>query len=478
MPSCIHKGKGLKEIIMSTTRAAAVVLTLVATTTIASKVDAQCVHQATLSSADGAGLDEYYGNSVSIHGDVAIVGAREYYEVGPDSGTAYLFRYISEDDEWMEVERLVPSDHSPWMMFGHATAAAEDHVVVAAVQDAEGGMFAGALYVFHDSGNGWVEVAKLVAPDAEAGDHLGYSVDTHGDVIVTGVLGDDDQGTNAGAAYVYRRDGNSWNMEMKLTASDGGLNDWFGSSVAVHDDVIVVGAELADDSGTQSGAAYVYRFDGTTWVEEEKIAASDGFAGDRFGFAVDVAQDMMLVGAPQHDGADWNGGAAYLFAFDGEGWSESEKLLPDGYAVADEFGGSVAISSSRVVVGSHLDAGDNAGSIYIYSLNGSSLSPECSEITVPDDEGQVYGHFGSSVSVDGDLALCGGIGVACIFGADPDAPDPVVGDLDGDGFVGVLDLVQLVSAWGLCSGDCPEDLDGDGVVGTLDLIVLISNWDP
>ena len=153
------------------------------------------------------------------------------------------------------------------------------------------------------------EVALLLASDRAANDQLGTAVAVDGNVAIAGAPFDDAQG----AAYVFRSNGGAWDEEAKLTASDPVTDDRLGFSVAVSGDVAVVGAERANvAAATDAGAAYVFRFDGAVWVQEQKLIASDGAAGARFGSSVNVDSGAIVVGAPFDDAT----GSAYVFRFD------------------------------------------------------------------------------------------------------------------------------------------------------------------
>lgn len=157
------------------------------------------------------------------------------------------------------------------------------------------------------------ETQELLASDGASGDSFGFSVSLSGSVAVVGARFDDDGGSNAGAAYVYRYDGSSWVEEQKLTASDGVDGDNFGIAVAVSGDAAVVGAFGDDDTGANSGSAYRYHYDGSSWVEEDKLLASDGGSGDAFGRSTSISGDVSLVGAPGHADNGAGSGAAYVY---------------------------------------------------------------------------------------------------------------------------------------------------------------------
>ncbi|MCZ6542375.1 MAG: FG-GAP repeat protein, partial [Planctomycetota bacterium] len=181
--------------------------------------------------------------------------------------------------------------------------------------------------------------------------------------------------------------------------------------------------------GFSSGSAYVFRFDpeNSHWVEEQKLLASDGAVFDQFGRAVAIDGDTLVIGAFDHEDDGPVLGAAYVFRFDPDksgSWIEQQKLLPTPNPWTNFFGLSVAIDGDTTVIGAHGED-HQAGAAYIFDL------------------------------------------AACLCPA----------DLDGDGTVGILDLLALLAAWGTDPGG-PPDFDNDGTVGILDLLTLLAIWGP
>ena len=252
---------------------------------------------------------------------------------------------------------------------------------------------------------------KLTASDGVTFDNFGWSVAVSGSTVVVGARADSIGSTSfgfQGAAYVFNRQGGRWVEEQKLTASDGTEGDQFGWSVAVSGSTIVVGAQFDDIGGNlQQGSAYAFNRQGGSWVETQKLTASDGAASDQFGLSVAVSGSTIVVGAVDFIGGNYrsrlglcfqspwrelgrdaeadrerrNGGgqlrlvsrdqrldhrrgrtkrhidgklmqgSAYVFNRHGGSWVETQKLTASDGAAIDQFGWSVAVSGSTVVVG-------------------------------------------------------------------------------------------------------------------------------
>jgi hypothetical protein len=360
-----------------------------------------------LLASDGLEHD-WLGQSVAISGNVAIVGAptNGRRNVGLLAGSAYVYRFDGFD--WIEEQKLIASDGHLRQRFGHSVAVSGDIAVVGARLDDDNGPGSGSAYVFRFDGSVWVEEQKLLASDGTSNDSFGWSVAVSDGVAVIGAQGDDVNGDNSGSAYVFRFDGTDWIEEQKLLASDGAPANGFGISVALAEDVALVGA-FRGISPSNSGFAYVYRFDGTGWVEEQKLLASDGAGGDEFGFSVAVLGDAAIVGAKHNDEGGDRAGSAYVYRFDGTDWIEEQKLLASDVEAVDLFGSSVALSEDQAVIGSpgDDDNGGSSGSAYVYRFDGTEYV-EKRKLLAASGNGSAP-LFGGSVAVSGELTVVGAV---------------------------------------------------------------------
>ena len=269
-----------------------------------------------------------------------------------------------------QIAKLTASDGVAGDLFGHSVAVDGDTAVVGAYEDESE---KGAAYVLaKDSSGAWNQVAKLTASDGdassdgEAGDIFGWSVAVDGDTVVVGARYDD-------SAYVFTKPGTGWataTETAKLTASDGVVGDWFGQSVAVDGDTVVVGA--SEDDG--SGSAYVFtKAADSVWTDATqtaKLTASDGDDFDEFGKSVAVDGDTVVAGAPNNDGY----GSAYVFIKPAAGWgdaTQTAKLTPgatddEAAGLAGTFGAAVAVDGDTVVVGASAYSGSQ-GRAYVFT---------------------------------------------------------------------------------------------------------------
>ena len=267
-----------------------------------------------LTASDGA-AEDWFGGSVSLSGDHALVGAFFHDELGMNSGSAYVYERQG-DGSWLEVAKLTASDGAADDRFGISVSLSGTRALVGASGDDDMGDRSGSAYVYERQGDGsWLEVAKLTASDGAAEDFFSR-VSLSGDRALVGALGDDDLGSQSGSAYVYERQGDgSWLEVLKLTASDGAANDAFGISVSLSGGGrAIVGAFWDNDLGLDSGSAYVYeRQQDGSWLEVLKLTASDGAAFQDFGASVSLSGDRALVGAFIGDDLGGYTGSAYVY---------------------------------------------------------------------------------------------------------------------------------------------------------------------
>jgi hypothetical protein len=333
--------------------------------------------------ADNGVAGDRFGSCVAISGDFAIVGAITANVGGKSSaGTAYIFERDETTGNWVFAQQLSDLTPGNYEYFGTSVAISGDQAVVGAYGGYDAGWMAGAAHIYRrDTDGTWIFIQTVLASDPVLGENFGNSVAIEGDVVVVGCQKKDG---NRGAAYVYRRSsGDTWNLEQKITPSEGAADDYFGHSVAISGQVAVVGATGKDDGEkTNSGAAYVfeYQFADTTWAQTQRLMANDRETGDGLGASVGISGGVVIVGA---DGDDSNMGSAYIFSKDPATglWRQSDKLAADDGAADDRFGASVTVGGDVAVFGAW--NGDNgAGSAYVLEIPRSPVAVSASDGTL------------------------------------------------------------------------------------------------
>jgi hypothetical protein len=330
---------------------------------------------AKLTALDGATGDRF-GSSVAISGDTIIVGS-----LGDDSsqGSAYVFnRNQGGPDGWGQVAKLAASDGVAGDRFGFSVSLSEGTAVIGAYKKL---LNRGAAYVFERNQGGadtWGEVAKLTASGGQAGDWFGYSVSISGDTVVAGAPYDLYVGNSTGSAYVFERNqggADAWGQAGQLVASDGTAGDSFGFSVAICKSTVAVGASYDSAAGTFSGSAYVFERNhagADAWGQVAKLTASDAAGGARLGYSISISGDTVVAGAPYGSSGATAAGVAYVFERNRSGadiWGQFSKQTARGGATDDAFGFSVSVSGDTVVAGAPYDdgtTGNDFGSAYVF----------------------------------------------------------------------------------------------------------------
>jgi hypothetical protein len=368
------------------------------------------IQQQKLVAGDAAAGDSF-GYSVAVDGDTVVVGAQTPCAAGDYCGSAYVF--VREGTVWTEQQKLVASDPARWDFFGVSVSVSGDTAVVGADQDDCGaGDYCGSAYVFVREGTVWTEQQKLVASDPSPSEYFGHALALSGDTVIVGAYGVECAGphSHCGAAYVFERTGTAWSLQQTLTAIDTDQGDYLGSSVALSGDTAVVGAFGSGCvlSGSACGAAYVFVREGSGWIEQQKLVHSGGSQIDYFGWSVAVSGETAIVGAYFDDGCDVSGdgcGAAYVFGRTGTVWNERQKLTGSDRAARDYFGWSVASSGNTALAGARWGDGtsEDCGAAYVHEPSDSLFADDF-------DSGTLAA-WTAAATDGGDLSVTTGAGV-------------------------------------------------------------------
>jgi hypothetical protein len=376
--------------------------------------------------ASNTDAGDNFGLAVALSGDTLVVGAPgedsaatgfngdQLDDSQPDAGAVYVF-VRDGSGQWFPEAYLKASNTDAGDLFGSSVAVSGDTIVVGAPgedsgssgvdsdQDNNSADDAGAAYVFVRSGASWSQQAYLKPSNSESNDLFGGAVDIDGDAVIVGSRhedggdssGVDESAAQAGAAYVFFRTDSAWSQDAYLKADEPDAGDFFGRSVAIDGRFAAVGADLDDGPDNQNediGRVYVFERVAGGWSQDQALFASNAEAADRFGYAVDISDRQILVGAWQEDSASTgvddhpldndltDAGAAYLFSRDFEQWQESHVLKSHAPDESDYFGAALAISGGLIAIGASAedsrsvgvggDATDNSGffngAVYAY----------------------------------------------------------------------------------------------------------------
>lgn len=354
------------------------------------------VQEAKLTATNGMNWS-YFGRSVSISGDRALIGA---WGDSNDSGSAYVFEF--SDGNWTQTAKLTAGDGAAFDNFGVSVSLLGDQALIGAYADDDNGNSSGSAYIFEFSGGSWTQIAKLIAEDGGSGDYFGNYVSLSVDRALIGAHGDEDNGRDSGSAYIFDYSIGSWSQTAKLVAEDADADDYFGESVSLSGDRVLIGANGDDNiNGSDSGSAYIFDYDNISWSQTEKLIAGDAGASGRFGFAVSLSGDRALIGEYGDAYNGTNTGSAYIFDYINSSWSQTGKLIAGDGAAHDRFGFAVSLSGNRALIGSTSD-NSNTGSAYFFESSGGSWS-QTDKLTAND--GTTSAFFGGSVSLSSDDRL-------------------------------------------------------------------------
>jgi hypothetical protein len=310
-----------------------------------------CTAAVRISAPDTAAGD-LFGSAVALSGTSLAIAAP-----GQSPGAVYVFVLVGPD--WVPQAKIVAAGGDASAGFGAALALEADRLMVGADRADNR---AGATYVYARSGVAWTQDARLTAADAASGDRFGSSVALSADSVLIGAplhaaatVGSFGQG----AAYVFVRSLGSWSQQARLLAVAGSNADGFGTAVSLDGNRALIGAPVAGGAGH----AYIFERAGAVWSEQALLGAIDGLPGDRFGWSVALSNDVAVIGAPF---ALASCGNSVVFRRNGASWVETAGATIVTPNFGNLAGWSVATDGSRFVVGApgYAGAPDHRGAAF------------------------------------------------------------------------------------------------------------------
>ena len=405
----------------------------------------------------------YNSGAVYVYKRTGTTWAQEAYVKASNNDASDNFGYsVALDGDTLAVGAYLEDSNQTTITNDNSTASSND-----TSNDS------GAVYVYKRTGTTWEQEAYIKASNSEANDYFGNSVALDGDTLVVGAYGEDSNQTTitndnstassnnsnnrSGAVYVYKHTGTTWEQEAYIKASNSEATDWFGSSVALDGDTLVVGAykeessqttitndnstASSDNSNNRSGAVYVYKRTGTTWEQEAYIKASNSEATDEFGFSVALDNDTLAVGVREEDSnqttitndnstassnnSNNSSGAVYVYKRTGTTWAQEAYVKASNNDAIDYFGHWVALYGDTMAVGAKFedsnqttitndnstassdDSSSASGAVYVYKRTGTTWAQEA---YVKASNNDASDHFGSSVALDNNTLAVGAYG--------------------------------------------------------------------
>jgi hypothetical protein len=322
---------------------------------------------------------------------------------------------INNAPDWRETQFQLLYSENPNQndYFGVCVDIDGDYACIGSPYDDTNAGDKGAVYVFHKSNGVWT-YQDILQPDSTS-ENFAVSLtclSIHGDTIAVGAQANDTGGTDFGAVYVFRRNGTSWSKEAKLQSNDVQTSDNFGSGVGIYGDYIVAGAYAEDSGGNRAGSAYIFKRTGTTWQQKVKIQSGDQSVDDKFGMNCKIYGDYVIVGALEEDIGGSEFGAAYIFKKNAdETWSKTATLLASDGAYLDRIGNVCYIYDEYAIVGgpNKDNGGTDRGSAYIFKKNADESWTE--QVILTSDDPTDNHRFGISTYIKGNYAIVGESGI-------------------------------------------------------------------
>lgn len=422
------------------------------------------IEQAAYAKASNTGRGDSFGQSVAISGDTLVVGApgesssatgvngNQTDNSAPFAGAAYVFRRVGS--AWMQEAYLKASNTAAGDNFGTSVAISGDTIAIGASGKVGG---TGAVYVFQRISANWAQQAIITASNAETGDSFGRTVSLSGDTLATGSIYEDsraigingNQGDNtavdSGAVYIYVRTGITWIQQAYIKASNTDTEDRFGTSVALSEDTLAVGASAEasnsrginnnqlDNSSFFSGAVYIFQRTGSIWTQQAYIKASNTTPLSQFGSAVVLSRNTLIAAAitelsnstgingDQNNINAYEAGAVYVFQRSGATWTQQAYIKASNTEAADTFGASIAFCDEILAVGAKTEDGGtvglngnqanndapDSGAVYVFRRIGTTWTQEA---YLKASNTEMADYFGSSMAVSRDTLVVGAVG--------------------------------------------------------------------
>jgi hypothetical protein len=415
--------------------------------------------------------DAKFGSSLGMSDDVLAVGATYESSTTTNAGAVYIFSHSGTN--WSGPIYLQASNTRAHAHFGASLALSTDTLTVGAPNESSGAKGiggdkfdssaagSGAVYVFTRSGGSWGQEMYIKASNTSVYSGFGSSLAIDGDTLAVGAPGEpsgngqqtDTTAPDSGAVYVFTRSGGVWTQQAYIKASNISASR-FGTATALRGDTLAVGAVgessgngiPTDISARNAGAVYIFTRSGTTWSQQAYLKSPKPQIDAFFGGSVAMAADTVAIGAAGESRSaapgDTNAGAVFVFTRSGANWSLQSSVRASNTAPEDEFGGAVALTDDKLVVGAtgessgstginggQLNLGTpRSGAVYVYTRSGTSWAQSA---FVKASNTRADSFFGRSVALRGETLAVGADGESSnatgIDGNQPDTSAPNAG---------------------------------------------------
>lgn len=313
-----------------------------------------------------------FGTSVDIDGAHLIIGSPGDDDTGQLSGSAYIF--VQKNTSWIQKHKLNANDGEQYDNFGASSSIHGNQTLIGAPGEDSNGEMAGAAYIFEKKEEYWTQVAKLTPSLGKPFDYFGLSVAIHNNTAVIGAPGDDEYGQTAGAVYVFEKNNGVWKQTMKVTGDDVSTGSYFGVSISLSENRFIAGAPHNHNSD-YPGAVYVFRrgtpqsfTEPVEWRQEAILRSNSLKRDDNFGKTITLSDHRIIIGAPTDDSNGEFAGSVYLFEWTEDGWIRTQKITPDSIDAYDYFGTTVAMHENMFISTSKKNEQTKQNAVYVYTF--------------------------------------------------------------------------------------------------------------
>ncbi|KAJ5073903.1 hypothetical protein M0811_08176 [Anaeramoeba ignava] len=356
--------------------------------------------------ASDATSESQYGVSVSVSEGNLFVGAPTHSFGASKTGTGYVYEFDYENG-W-EYNTLISGTGGDYSEFGKSVSVYSINAFIGEPYRTGGATESGMVTAYYKSGTAWYLRQTINPPSAIVGGNFGSSVGMSTSYGVVGAPGNNTNGNRSGSAQVYKLYGASWIWTSSLIGDDTTVGDEFGSAVAIFDPYIAVGAPYHNTVGTASGYVYIFTRSVEVWSQTAKLSPSNLAAFDKFGSSLSMYNNLLLIGAPNHNSSASAAGSAYLFTRSVT-WSQTSEIVPNSLSAGSRFGSSVSISGNFLVIGApgFSDYASSSGAAFLFEYRSSNW--QLAQTLLPHTYTSFL-YFGSSVSLDGGQVVVGCFG--------------------------------------------------------------------
>lgn len=342
---------------------------------------------------------------LDIQGDRLLTGS---------SATGIVEFYSRNGGSWSSQAVFMAPSGFPSIYYGYDIALSGNAVAVSApdIYNGADGTATGRIFVYRNVGNLWTDPEIISASGGVNGDQFGCAFAFSGNHLVVGAKARNFSSVSQdiGAIYPFEWNGSSWTSSPVILSSSPTVSGEFGAAIAISGSTMAVGAPRETGAVANSGTASIYQWNGTSWVYQRKLQAVDGTANNYYGYTIAMSGDSLIIGAPNHLQNSSGLGAAYLHVLGDGSWPLQQKLVGElsGYAAtANFYGTGAALDGDTAVLGSdYIDTpyGTNSGAIYIFQRTAGVWSASTTLVAA---DAAANGAMGKSVAISGTTVLAG-----------------------------------------------------------------------